>query len=279
MTNPNRVAVIGLSDAGLRLARQLADAGADVVGFDVKPPSRPEIPLAASIADAVAGADVVIAINLPSVSLRVAEQAAPHLREGAIYVDFNTGIPTFKERLAAVFPEGAFVDGAALLPRDETGTETLMLAGPAAAQLGEQFAPLGLPVEVVSEQVGAAAGRVLTRSILSKAIAGVVIDYLWAAEAMGLTEWAYDELLREFDAMTADTAKRLILETVDNPKRREIEMLDIVEMLDHADYHSIFVPPTQLIYNKLYHSIKVPFGTADEQAKRAAGDERAAAEW
>jgi hypothetical protein len=35
-------------------------------------------------------------------------------------------------------------------------------------------------------------------------------------------------------------------------------MLDIVEMLEEADYHSLFVPPTQLVYNKVYHSIKVP---------------------
>jgi hypothetical protein len=89
-------------------------------------------------------------------------------------------------------------------------------------------------------------------------LAGAVIDYMWAAEAMGLEDWAHDEMLRAFDAMTRDTATGYLEETVKNAKRREIEMLDIVEMLEEASYHSLFVPPTQLVYNKVYHSIKVP---------------------
>lgn len=280
MTEPLRVAVIGLSDEGLAIARGLAEAGVHTVGFDVRPPANSPVPLAESIADAVAEATLVCAVNLPNASLRVAEQVAPHLGADALYVDFNTGIPAFKQKLANVFAEGVFVDAAVLGSLDADGLAAdIVLAGPSASRAAELLSAAGMTVTAISTDVGAAAARLLTRSILSKAIAGVIVDYMWAADAMGLSEWAYDEMLREFDGMTAETAKRLLIETVSNPKRREIEMLDIVEMLESVDYHSVFVPPTQLIYNKVYHSIKVPFGTEAEQLKHDAGSQPPASEW
>ena len=79
--------------------------------------------------------------------------------------------------------------------------------------------------------------------MLSKVLAGAVIDYMWAAEAMGLEDWAHVEMLRTFDAMTRDTATAYLEEPVKNAKRREIEMLDIVEMLEEADFAEAFAGP------------------------------------
>lgn len=271
-----RIAVIGHGEVGSRVARSLASAGADVVGFDVKPPAQPTVPLVDSIAYAVAGADVVFTVNSANVALRVAEQVAPLLGADALYADLNVGPPALKRRLADVFAPEQFVDAAAmrLEPRLQ-----LALAGAAAERLHAQLAPLALDVEVVSAAVGDAAARTLTRSLFGKVLASAVVDYLWAAQAMGIEEWAYDELLAEFDAMTAETAKHALTATVGNPKKLEIEMLDIVEMLEGAGYHSMFVPPTQLVYNKVYHSIKVPFGTEAEQHKHASRNEAPAADW
>ncbi|MGV1033993.1 MAG: NAD(P)-binding domain-containing protein [Microbacteriaceae bacterium] len=274
-----RIAVLGLGAEASAIATSLAQAGAEVIGFDVRPPANPPVPLAESIADAVAGADAVLSLNSPTASLRIAEQAAPHLADGALFADLNAGTPALKTKIAAVIPGEVFVDVGMLPAADAAGSVTLAAAGPRAARLSELLAPLGLRVDVVSEQVGDAAARVLTRSILAKCLAGVVVDYMWAAEAMGLSEWAYGELLAEFDALSAETAKRYLTQTVSNPKRAEIEMVDIVEMLDSVDYHSIFVPPTQLIYNRIYHSIKVPFGTAAEQERFEHQGDAPAADW
>lgn len=273
-----RIAVLGLGAEASVIATSLAQAGAEVIGFDVRLPANPPVPLAESIADAVAGADAVLSLNSPTASLRIAEQAAPYLADGALFADLNAGTPALKTKIAAVIPGEVFVD-VGMLPAADAGPFTLVAAGPRAARLSELLAPLGLSIAVVSEQVGDAAARVLTRSILAKCLAGVVVDYMWAAEAMGLSEWAYGELLAEFDALSAETAKRYLTQTVSNPKRAEIEMVDIVEMLDSVDYHSIFVPPTQLIYNRIYHSIKVPFGTAAEQERFEHQGDAPAADW
>ncbi len=272
MTQKIRTAVIGPGEAASRLAYDLAEAGADVTVFDVTafdltPANESAIRVTESLEDAVANVSVVLSLNSSSAALRAAERTAPHLAAGAIFADANTATPALKRKLAELFAPDAFVDVAMMTaaapadaPTDPPADTNPVLAvsGPAAQTFVERLAPLKLNTEFVSTDVGQAAARNLTRSMLAKGLAGVVIDYMWAAEAMGLEDWAHEDMLRAFDAMTRDTATGYLEETVKNAKRREIEMLDIVEMLEEADYHSLFVPPTQLVYNKVYHSIKVP---------------------
>lgn len=264
MTPNIRIAVIGPGDAGSLLARDLTTAGAEVIGFDLNPLPESSMPVAETIDDAVAGADIVLSLNSSSAALRAAERVSGILATGAIFADLNTATPALKRKLAEKFAPDAFVDVAVMPPVSATTGEqrVFAVAGPAAQTFIDRLAPLGLTLELVSDVVGQAAARNLTRSMLSKVMAGAVIDYMWAAEAMGLEDWAHNEMLGAFDAMTRDTATGYLEETVKNAKRREIEMLDIVEMLEEADYHSLFVPPTQLVYNKVYHSIKVPHANA-----------------
>lgn len=260
------IAVIGHGEAGSRWAASLANCGLNVVGFDPVTPKKPTVPIASSLEEAVSGADIVFSINSATVAVRIAEHVVPSLSSDAIYVDLNTATPALKEKLAAIIPPHQFVDGAIMEPVPGATSELpTLVSGLAAQRLVDLLAPINVALEFVSQVAGQAAARNLTRSILAKCVAGVVVDFMWAAEAMGLSDWAYDELLKSFDSMSAETAKEYLAGTVANVKRREIEMLDIVEMLDHVDYHSIFVPPTQLIYNRVYHSIKVPFGTRTEQ--------------
>jgi 3-hydroxyisobutyrate dehydrogenase-like beta-hydroxyacid dehydrogenase len=263
VTHNIRIAVIGPGDAGSLLARDLATAGAEVIGFDLSPLPDSSTRVAETMDEAVAGANIVLSLNSSSAALRAAERVSALLPEGAIYADLNTATPALKRKLAEKFAPDAFVDVAVMSPLSATDEQSVFaVAGPAAQTFIDRLAPLGLTLELVSAVVGQAAARNLTRSMLSKVLAGAVIDYMWAAEAMGLEDWAHDEMLRAFDAMTRDTATGYLEETVKNAKRREIEMLDIVEMLEDAGYHSLFVPPTQLVYNKVYHSIKVPHANA-----------------
>ena len=65
------VAVLGLGEAGARIAADLVAAGCTVRGWD--PAQRPEgIANADSALDAVRGADVVLSLNAASVALDVA---------------------------------------------------------------------------------------------------------------------------------------------------------------------------------------------------------------
>ncbi|TQO20573.1 3-hydroxyisobutyrate dehydrogenase-like beta-hydroxyacid dehydrogenase [Rhodoglobus vestalii] len=260
-----KVAVIGHGEAGSLIAGGLQDAGLVVIGFDPATPANPTVPLTASVNEAVAGADIVLSLNSSTVAFRVAEQVAPMLKEGVIYADLNTGTPALKKKLAALFASGAFADVAIMRPVPGLGAKVPMgVSGTAARRFVDLLEPFALNLEFVSDVAGEAAARKLIRSVLAKGIAAVTIDYLWAAESLGLQEWAYEEVQREFDAMSAETAQRYLSGTVKHVKRRQIEMIDVNEMLNESGYLSTIVPAIELTYNRVIHSVKVPFSTPEK---------------
>ena len=255
-----RIAVIGLGEAGSLIAGGLRAAGAEVVGFDPVQPTEPVVPLAESAADAVAGADLVISINSSTVARRVAQDAAPLLAPGAVYADLNTGTPSMKRAIAELFEPGVFVDVAIMKPVPGLAEKVPMsAAGPGAQRFIEMLEPFSLNLDYVSEVPGEAAARKLLRSILAKGMAAVLIDTLWAAEAMGLQDWAFDEILREFDSSSGDTARRYLSGTAQHVKRRQIEMMDVAEMLNETGYQSTMVDGVALTYSRILHSKKIPF--------------------
>ncbi len=260
MEHPIRIAVIGHGEAGSLIAGGLLAAGADAIGFDSAPVPYHATPMAESVEEAIQGADVVLSLNSSLVAVTVAEQIAPLMDAGAIYADLNTGTPALKKKLAALFPEGAFVDVAVMKPVPGLAEKVpLTIAGTAAKRFIHLLQPYGLNMEYVSEIPGEAAARKLIRSILAKGMAGVIIDCLWAAESMGMQDWAYEEILKEFDSSSAETAQRYITGSAQHFKRRQIEMMDVVEMLTDVGYESTTIAPVQFTYGRIMHGKKIPF--------------------
>lgn len=265
MSEAIRVAVIGLGEEGALIAGGLAAAGLDVVGFgfagaQIADVPNAAVPIAARIEDAVAGAALVISITAPAASRKVAEQVAPLLEPGAVFADLNTGTPALKRKLAELFADGSFADVAIMRPVPGLAEKTPMCAaGTGAARFIELLKPFGTSIEYVSAVAGEAAARTLLRSILAKGIAGVLIDTLWAAESMGLQKWAYQEILDEFDSSTSETAKDYLSGTAQHIKRRQIEMMDVVEMLNDTGYESNMVSSVEANYSRILHGKKIPF--------------------
>ncbi len=182
-----KVAVLGLGEAGGRIAADLVAAGCDVRGWD---PARclDGIESGTSAADAVDGAEVVVSVNAATVALAVARDVAASLASETIYADFNTGSPALKRELAGVVPV-AFVDVALVGVVPATGLATRALAsGAAAERFAELFGPLGMPVEVVGQEPGDAAAIKLLRSVFMKGIAIAAVETLSGAAAAGVEE-------------------------------------------------------------------------------------------
>ena len=199
------VAVLGLGEAGGRLAADLAAAGVDVRGYD---------PARAGAADpetAVAGADVVLSVNSAAAAVGAATAALPALRRDAVYADLNTAAPELKRELAALVAGvgGLFADVALLGPVPARGLGTPALAsGEGARAFADAFQPLGMPVEVVSAEAGDAATMKLLRSVFMKGIAAAAIESLEAAEAAGHADW----LRRELAAVLGEPLLERLLE-------------------------------------------------------------------
>ncbi len=188
-----KVAVLGLGEAGGRLAADLVAAGCTVRGWD--PARRPiGIDHADSAIGAVAGVDVVLSVNVASVALEVAASVAGALGGGALYADLNTGSPQLKRELAERLPV-AFADVALVGIVPTSGLATPALAsGVGAERFAELFEPLGMPVEIVGFRAGDAAGLKLLRSVFMKGVAAAALESIGSAKAAGVEEHVRAEI-------------------------------------------------------------------------------------
>ncbi len=190
------IAVLGLGEAGGRLAADLVAAGAEVRGFDPQPVHLPaRVDRAPDTKSAVAGCDVVLSVNSAAVSRSVAEAAREGLGGGAVFADLNTAAPALKRELASLLGDAPFADVALLGSVPALGLSTPALASGAGARaFADALGPLGMPVEVVSAQAGDAAGRKLLRSVFMKGMAASAVEALDAAGVAGEAEWLEREI-------------------------------------------------------------------------------------
>lgn len=86
-----RIGFVGLGNMGAPMARNLAAAGHDVIGFDLAAPCPDGVASASSAATAAEATDVVITM-LPDGAIlrRVAEEVIPAMQEGAVFLDCST---------------------------------------------------------------------------------------------------------------------------------------------------------------------------------------------
>lgn len=187
------VAVLGLGEAGGRIAADLVAAGCAVRAWD---PARRAAGIAHADSDlsAVRGADVVLSINAAAVALDAAVRVAGELGGDTLYADLNTSSPQLKRELADALPV-QFADVALIGVVPSTGLATPALAsGAGAERFAELFRPLGMPVEVVGPRPGDAAGLKLLRSVFMKGMAAAAIESLEAARAAGVEDRVHADL-------------------------------------------------------------------------------------
>lgn len=136
---PLRAGIVGAGNMGGRMARRVADAGDPIVAYDRDPDTLAAtgLPAAGSLAELVAGVDVVL-LSLPDSSIIEPVVLGPegvlaHARPGQTVVDLSTAAPDSSVRIHAALAERdvAFLDagisgGAAAA---EKGTLTIMVGG------------------------------------------------------------------------------------------------------------------------------------------------------
>ncbi|WP_413248311.1 DUF1932 domain-containing protein [Sinomonas flava] len=237
-----RCTVIGLGEAGRTYAHALQSLGHDVLGYDVAPIPTPELPRAASMAEAVGQADVVIVMTTARASLPVARDAAPHLAPGTVYADFTSAAPSAKLALEQVLPVGVQAADIAILgPVISLGASTpLMAAGPGAARIAEVMRPVGAPVEVVHGALGDAMAHKLLRSIVMKGLAAVVCEAVEAGHRAGYEEWVRGQIAAELAGDGQATIDRFITGSAKHAARRADEMAVV------ADYCQALGAPSHM---------------------------------
>jgi 3-hydroxyisobutyrate dehydrogenase-like beta-hydroxyacid dehydrogenase len=200
--NTPRISFIGFGEAGQAIASGLREGGLEqVAAWDILFPQtegaklkaagdKMGVRLASSAADAVAGADMVIAAVTAASSLEAAQSVAPHLRGNPYYLDVNSVSPGRKQATEKVLDGKArYVDVAIVAPIHPKRHKTpLLIAGPHADGIAPLLQEMEMTLKIVPGETGKAAAIKMIRSVMIKGLEALTLECFLAAERAGLVE-------------------------------------------------------------------------------------------
>ena len=200
--NTPRISFIGCGEAGQAMASGLREGGLEqVAAWDILFPQAEGaklkaagdtmgVRLATSAADAVAGADMVIAAVTAASSLEAAQSVAPHLAGNPYYLDVNSVSPGRKQATAKLLDGKArYVDVAIIAPIHPKRHKTpLLIAGPYAEGIAPLLREMEMTLTVVPGETGKAAAIKMIRSVMIKGLEALTLECFLAAERAGLVD-------------------------------------------------------------------------------------------
>lgn len=239
-----QVALIGFGEAGSILGEDLARRGLDVATYDIlldSPATRAALVAraraahvrpAASLLQALHGAQLVISAVTASSSTEVARDAAQVLHAGQWYLDLNSVSPATKRGNAqAVATSGAaFVEAAvmAAVPPQRLAVP-ILLGGPTAHQLEPLLRAVGMNVTTIAADIGTASAIKMCRSILIKGLEALSVECLLAARTFNAEDEVLASLDRSFPHMgwSAKLPDYLWSRVAEHGRRRAAEMREV----------------------------------------------------
>jgi 3-hydroxyisobutyrate dehydrogenase-like beta-hydroxyacid dehydrogenase len=207
------------------------------------------------LADALHGARFVFSTVTTSSAREAATRSTPHLAAGQFYVDLNATMPSIKQEVERfVRPSGAlFVEGALLGAVGVTGATTAILTGgangeQAARELASDF---GLNVSFFSSELGKASTFKMLRSIFSKGLEALLIEFLAAGERAGMREALWNEVTSLLaDNPFEKVAGNWIVSHVNAHERRYHEMVQVTEVMHALGIEPVMTAATEQFFRR-----------------------------
>jgi len=248
-----KIGIIGFGEVGGTFGRDLAARGIDVAIYDIllhAPASREAMLTKArdcgvqareSLRECIADRELVISAVTASSAAEVAEQAAPLLAPGQIYLDINSVSPETKSRMAGRFERngGHFVEAAVMAAVAPQRLKVpMLLGGKYAEEFAPQLAAIGMNGKAVSEQVGGASAVKMCRSVIIKGLEALVVESMFAARRYGAEEAVLASLAATFPDMGWDAAlpDYLIGRVAEHGRRRAAEMREAAQAVNEVGF-------------------------------------------
>jgi len=200
---------------------------------------------AASAAEAVRAADIVISAVTADQVMQAAESVLAAILPGQYFLDINSAAP-FRKAAAAQPLAGkgvAVVDVAVMAPvHPKLHRTPLLLSGPGAAGIAPVLAALGMELEVVSDRLGDASTIKMVRSIAIKGIESVAMECMVAAVKFGIEDRVVPSISeylagKDFATLASHVMERVVV----HGRRRAAEMREVAATLEAAGL-SHFLP-------------------------------------
>jgi len=261
-----RVAFIGFGEVASTFSPALAARGASIAAYDVLIEQRGGLdrlkgrsagtPVEfGGLQEVTRGARYILSTVTTSVALEAARRCAPYLGAGQMFVDLNATDPAVKldiERVIA--PTGAaFVEGAVLGAVGVTGAKTEILLGGRHGRSAERElgGDLGLNVRFYSVDIGKASMFKMLRSVFSKGLEALLIEFLVAGERAGIRA----DLWREVTDLMANhpfekTAANWVRSHATAHARRYHEMKQVAGVLRQLGIEPTMTGATEAFFRR-----------------------------
>jgi 3-hydroxyisobutyrate dehydrogenase-like beta-hydroxyacid dehydrogenase len=249
------LAIIGFGEVGPILAKAWTEQGRQVRTYDTKlndAATRAQILERAqrsgalavdTLADAVAGAELVFSAVTASQAGAVAQAAAPLMGAGQTFIDLNSVSPRVKQQNNELIQRvGAdYVEAAVMAPVPPTGIRVpMLLGGRTAPAISAKLNALGMHTEPVADDIGLASAIKLCRSIMIKGMEAMCVQSMLAARHFGVDDRVLASLAASFPSVGWDSGYEayLIGRVSEHGQRRSEEMREAAAMLNEIGMSS-----------------------------------------
>ena len=244
-----QIALIGYGEVGRILAEDLRPLGHAVTVHDLKLGNEAGNPLrahaaaigttlAATHADAVRGAQLVISAVTASQAVPVAAACAGAMTPGAFFLDLNSVSPGAKIEAARLIDAqaGRYVEAAVMTSIPPYRIKVpLLLGGSAAAALLPLLTELGFEPQIVSEKLGVASATKMCRSIIIKGLEAMLIESFTTARHYGVEDAVIASLVETFPAIDWELQGAYFFQRViEHGRRRSEEVHEVAVTVREA---------------------------------------------
>jgi len=242
---PN-IALIGFGEVGQILAADLKDKASHLCAWDVLFADKESDAAhaakgfaAATAADAVENADLVVSAVTAAETYGAAESVAGGLKKGAWYLDLNSASPGVKSHSAQLMDNagGKYVEAAVMSPIGPKRIGCQMLFG---GPYAEAFLPLAHDLgfagaKVFSDEYGKASAAKMCRSVVVKGVEALLTESLLAARRYGVEDTVVKSLSDLFPGPDWETLSRyMIARALEHGRRRAEEMREVAKTVEEA---------------------------------------------
>jgi 3-hydroxyisobutyrate dehydrogenase-like beta-hydroxyacid dehydrogenase len=185
-------------------------------------------------------ANLIISAVTASNTLVVAEEAARHIRPGAVFLDLNSASPGTKQLAAAAIEKvGAhYVEAGVMTSVPPYGIAVpMLLGGPKAEWLAEILCAWSMNAKVVAPEIGIASAIKMCRSIMIKGLEALVIESYSTARHYGVEDHVLPTLAETFPQIDwAAQGAYFFSRVVQHGKRRAEEMRESARTVSEAKF-------------------------------------------
>lgn len=260
-----KIGFIGFGEAASIFSKEMSNKGAEIRVYDILITQKNGLEIIRSrilnnniqinsLKEVIIKSDYILSTVPSQFAKNVAKECAEHLKPNKVYIDLNSTSPFVKIEIGRIIESSKadFVEGAILGAVGITGPKTHALTtGEKGKEVAEIFTNLGLNFSYYSPEIGKASMFKMLRSIFSKGIEAMLLEFLIAGKKAGMEKDLWKDIIsflseKSFDKIAANWMQTHVLAY----ERRYHEITQVIETMKELGIEPIMTSGTEAFFRR-----------------------------